>query len=85
MKSFAHLRENRGLYALLRLGAVANFVQSFIFQLIPPILLSVTTESVLGLTSSFAGLGMLFGSICVGAVKTSVRPVCVLDCVLISC
>jgi hypothetical protein len=51
---------------LLLVTGISRFVQIFIFQLIPPIILSFTTEDVLGFTSSFCGIGFFIGSVVAG-------------------
>ena len=61
------LRSMRGMVSLLVLFAAVNFVLSLVTVLYVPLLLAFTSEQVLGLVVSVAGVGMLIGSIATSA------------------
>jgi MFS family permease len=61
--AFQFLWDRRGLVALLLLFTAVNFLVAFVNVLYIPLVLSFTTEDVLGLVLTAGGVGMLVGSI----------------------
>lgn len=59
----AYIRERPGLLALLVYFATLNFALAMLQVLLPPMILSFTSEQVLGLILSAAGAGMLTGGV----------------------
>ncbi|CAM9975294.1 unnamed protein product, partial [Heterosigma akashiwo] len=64
-EGWRYLMKNRDLQLLLGVEAVRSFIGTFIFQLIPPMVLRISDSTALGYASSIAGSGMLIGSILV--------------------
>lgn len=64
---WAYLRERPGLLALLLLFAVSNFNIGMLQALVPPLILSFASSTSLGSVLSFAGVGMLAGTLVMGA------------------
>lgn len=62
-----YLRARSGLMGLLIFFALVNFFLNFSAVLLGPLVLAFTTATVLGLIQSFAGSGMLLGSIGISA------------------
>ncbi|MEM7129204.1 MAG: MFS transporter [Chloroflexota bacterium] len=62
-----YLYERRGLLALLGFFAVGSFLVGFVGILITPLVLSFESADTLGLIMTIGGLGMLVGSIGLGA------------------
>eukprot|EP01125_Pyxidicula_operculata_P011093 TRINITY_DN3621_c0_g1_i3.p1 TRINITY_DN3621_c0_g1~~TRINITY_DN3621_c0_g1_i3.p1 ORF type:complete len:418 (+),score=19.00 TRINITY_DN3621_c0_g1_i3:182-1435(+) len=58
-----YIFKNKALVALLSLFALSNFTTSFITVLMTPLLMGIASVYEVGLVSSFAGCGVLFGSI----------------------
>ncbi len=69
------LWERRGLVALLLLFTAVNFLVAFVNVLYIPLVLSFTTESVLGVVLTVGGVGMLLGSIGCTVLGTPKRKV----------
>jgi DHA3 family macrolide efflux protein-like MFS transporter len=62
-----YLRLRAGLFGLLLYFALVNFLVNFAAVLYIPLILAFTTASVLGVIQTFAGTGMLAGSILMSA------------------
>jgi hypothetical protein len=62
-----YLRERPGLMGLLVLFAIANFALGFFSALFTPLMLSFTSEGVMGSVMSVGGVGMLIGSLLMSA------------------
>ena len=62
-----YLRDRRGLLQFLFLAAILNFLLGFTNVLTFPLILSFTTEAVLGTVMSVVGVAMLVGSIVASA------------------
>lgn len=62
-RGFRFIRERSGLVGLVLLSSGLNVVMAFVWVLITPLVLSIADVSVLGMTFSIAGLGMLLGGI----------------------
>ena len=58
-----YLLHHRPLLFLCLHAATSCFFTAFIFELLPPLVLSLGTPEILGYISSFAGTGVLLGSI----------------------
>ncbi|ATB41113.1 MFS transporter [Cystobacter fuscus] len=58
-----YIRQRPGLLGLLVMLWVGNFSLGIVWTLLTPMLLSFTTEAVLGTVLSFSGLGMVAGSV----------------------
>lgn len=58
-----YLRARGGLLGLLALFAVVNFSIGMLNALLPPLVLSFTDPTVLGTVLSFAGVGMVVGTV----------------------
>lgn len=57
----------RGLFALILYFTALNFTFGFVFVLLTPMLLGFTTTESLGMVVSAGGLGMIIGSVLMGA------------------
>ena len=64
---WTYIRVRPGLLGLLLFFATVNFAMSVVQVLFTPLVLSFTTEAVLGLILSIAGLGFLLGSLTMSA------------------
>ncbi|MGD8759959.1 MAG: MFS transporter, partial [Anaerolineales bacterium] len=62
-----YLRDRPGLMGLLGLFAIANFALGFFSALFAPLMLSFTSEGVMGSVMSVGGVGMLIGSLLMSA------------------
>lgn len=67
LDGWRYLRAKRGMQALLYIFAGVNFLLSIVMVLYIPLILSFTTEQVLGFAVSAAGVGMLGGSVLMSA------------------
>lgn len=77
-----YLRERSGLFNLLMVFAVCNFLFMLAHPLIPPMILAQTSPEVLGLFGSIAGAGMVTGTIVMslwGGPKRKIVGVAVFD------
>ncbi|KAH3745455.1 MFS transporter [Pelomyxa schiedti] len=70
MFGFKYLWQHPALLVMTFVFAFDNFVCGYISELMPPLLLTVTTTDILGYTSSFAGSGVLVGGIAVAVLGT---------------
>lgn len=61
-----YLKARPGLIGVLAVLTVGNFMISFVAVLAAPMMLTFTNPTVLGITMSTAGMGMLIGSIVLG-------------------
>lgn len=64
---WTYVRERPGLLALLILFAVTNFNAGMLQALLPPLVLSFASATALGSVLSLAGVGMLAGTLVMGA------------------
>ncbi|MFP4436432.1 MAG: MFS transporter [Chloroflexaceae bacterium] len=64
--AWRYLTERQGLLGLMLFLALVNFLFGFFVVLVGPMVLSFTTERVLGIATSIAGSGMLVSSILLG-------------------
>lgn len=62
-----YITARAGLFGLLMVFAFYNLFSSFIFPLITPLVLEMTTANVLGYLASVVGLGMLTGTLVMSA------------------
>ncbi len=72
---WVYLKERPGLLGMLFLFAFINFSLSFTGPLIPPLILSFSTEKVLGIIISVGGAGMVVGSLLMSTWGGSKRKV----------
>ncbi len=63
IEAYHWLKKQKGLLALVLIFAVGNFLWGFTQVLLPPMILSFTDATGLGLVESSVGLAFLFGSI----------------------
>ncbi|MDH5420601.1 MAG: MFS transporter [Acidimicrobiia bacterium] len=67
MEGMAYLRERGALLGLLTMTALLNFFLSFVNLLWLPVFLGFANEAQVGLIMTFAGVGMLIGSVTMSA------------------
>ncbi len=75
MFGWTYIKERPGLLGMLLLFAFINFSLSFSGPLIPPLILSFSTEKVLGAIISVGGAGMVVGSLLMSAWGGSKRKI----------
>jgi len=63
IEAYNWLKKQRGLLSLVLIFSIGNFLWGFTQVLIPPMILSFTDATGLGLVESFVGLAFLLGSI----------------------
>jgi len=59
------IKDNPPLIGLMVVFIINNFTSSFIFELVPPLVLSFSDVETLGFVSSVSGFGYLIGGVCV--------------------
>jgi MFS family permease len=80
-----YIRERKGLFALLMYFGVGNFLTSIAIVIFTPLILTISTPLTLGVLTSVAGLGFLFGSVLIsvwGGPKQKIIGIYVADLII---
>lgn len=73
-EGLAHIRDTAGLRWLLLLVAACNFSIGFVQVLFTPMVLTVSTEAVLGVLVSVGGAGMVVGGLATSTLGVPTQP-----------